>query len=33
MRLNLRQARLRVGKGGVLYLADRLNHRVLLLTP
>lgn len=33
MRLNLRQARLRVGNEGVLYLADRLNHRVLLLTP
>lgn len=33
MRLNLRQVRLRVGNEGVLYLADRLNHRVLLLTP
>lgn len=33
MRLHLRQARLRVGNEGVLYLADRLNHRVLLLTP
>ena len=33
MRLHLRQARLRVGNEGVLYLADRLNHRVPLLTP
>lgn len=33
MRLHLRQARLCVGNEGVLYLADRLNHRVLLLTP
>jgi len=33
MRLNLQQAHLRVGNEGVLYLADRLNDRVLLLAP
>jgi sugar lactone lactonase YvrE len=32
-RLGLRQARLRVGPQGALYLADRLNNRVLVLTP
>lgn len=32
-RLNLQQAHLRVGNEGMLYLADRLNDRVLLLAP